>query len=56
MAYRPVPQFPPIGERVTIAMTASRPGRRTSDGMKPFESTLRLSSRRDRPEGTGGIK
>ena len=38
MAYRTVPQFPPIGDRVIIAITAIASGQTTAaDGMKALQ-------------------
>jgi len=48
MAYRTVPQFPPIGDRVTIALTAIASGQvSAADGMKAAQRDVEAILRKE---------
>jgi multiple sugar transport system substrate-binding protein len=48
MAYRTVPQFPPIGDRVIIALTAIAAGQTSAaDGMKALQKDAEALLRKE---------
>jgi multiple sugar transport system substrate-binding protein len=48
MAYRTVPQFPPIGDRVIIALTAIASGQASAaDGMKAAQKDVEALLRKE---------